>query len=47
VNNEFKQLGEIIENGTGSVVAHSSMIASFKYGYNSLLLPRSREVLLS
>jgi hypothetical protein len=32
MNNEFRQLREITENGNGSVVAHSGMIASFKYG---------------
>jgi hypothetical protein len=34
MNNEFKQFREITENGSGSVVAHSGMIASFKYWYN-------------
>jgi hypothetical protein len=47
VNNEFKQLREIIENRKRSIVAHSGMIASFKYGYNSCFLPYNREVLLS
>jgi hypothetical protein len=47
VNNEFKQLRKIIENKNGSVVAHSGMIASFKYGHNSRFLPNSREVVLS
>jgi hypothetical protein len=37
VNNEFKQLREIVENRYGSAVAHSGMIASFKYWYSSRL----------
>jgi hypothetical protein len=41
VNNAFKQFRGIAENRNGSVVAHSGMIASFKYGYNAY----SREVL--
>jgi hypothetical protein len=32
VNNEFKQLREIIKKRIRSAVAHSGMIASFKYG---------------
>jgi hypothetical protein len=32
LNNKFKQLREIIENGNGSIIAQSSMIASFNYG---------------
>jgi hypothetical protein len=34
LNNKFKQITEIIENTNGSVVAHSGMITSFKYGQN-------------
>jgi hypothetical protein len=47
VNNELKQLGEIFEYRSGSIVAHRGMIVSFKYEYNSLFLPYSRETLLS
>jgi hypothetical protein len=47
VDNEFKQLREIIENRNGSVVAHGGMIVSFKYGYSSCFLPCSRDMLLS
>jgi hypothetical protein len=32
MNNEFKQFREITENGNGSVVAHSGMIAPLIYG---------------
>jgi hypothetical protein len=39
VNSEFEKLREITENRNGSVVAHSGMIASFKYRYNSRFLP--------
>jgi hypothetical protein len=46
-NNEFRQLREIIEKRCASVVPHSCMIDSFKYGHNSSFLPYSREVLLS
>jgi hypothetical protein len=31
-NNEFHQLRDISENRNVAVVAHSDMIASFKYG---------------
>jgi hypothetical protein len=47
MNNEFKQFREIIENRNWSVVAHSGMFASFKYGYNSRFLPHNMEVVLS
>jgi hypothetical protein len=47
VNNEFKQLIEIIENRNGSLVAPRGKIASFKYRHNSRFLPYSREILLS
>jgi hypothetical protein len=30
MNNGFKELREVIENGNGSIVAHSGMTASFK-----------------
>jgi hypothetical protein len=46
MNNEFKQLREVIENRNGSIVAHSGMTASFKYGYNGCFLPYSRKILL-
>jgi hypothetical protein len=46
MNNEFKQFREITENRNGSVVAHSDMIASFKYWYNSSFCPCSRKILL-
>jgi hypothetical protein len=39
MNNEFKQLREVIENRNGSVVVHGGMIASFKYWYNSSFFP--------
>jgi hypothetical protein len=46
VYNEFKQFIEITENGNWSVVAHSGMIASFKYRYNSSFFPCTRKILL-
>jgi hypothetical protein len=46
MNNEFKQFREITENRKRSVVAHSDMIASFKYLYKSNLFPCSRKILL-
>jgi hypothetical protein len=39
LNNEFKQCREIIENRNVSIVAHSDMIASFKYMCSSHFLP--------
>jgi hypothetical protein len=38
MNNEFKHIIEIIEEINRSLVAHSSMIASFNYEYNSSFL---------
>jgi hypothetical protein len=46
MNNIFKQFREIAENGNGSVVAHSGMIAYFKYGHNSNFFPCTRKMLL-
>jgi hypothetical protein len=46
MNNEFKQTREITENGNRSVVAHSDMIVSSKYGYNSSFFPCTRKILL-
>jgi hypothetical protein len=47
MNNESKQFREIAENRDGSVTAHGSVIASFKYWYNSSFFPCSREILQS
>jgi hypothetical protein len=44
MNNGFKELREVIENGNGSIVAHSGMTASFKYGFNGCFLPYSRKI---
>jgi hypothetical protein len=46
MNNELKQFREITENRNGSVLAHSDMIASFKYWYNSRFFPCSKKILL-
>jgi hypothetical protein len=47
VNNKFKQLREIVENSNEFIIAHSGMIAPFKYRFKSRFLPYSRESLLS
>jgi hypothetical protein len=47
MNNEFKQFREIAENINASIIAHCSLIDSFKYWYNSSFFPCSREILLS
>jgi hypothetical protein len=46
VNKEFKKFRETTEYRIVSVVAHSSIIASFKYWYNSSFFPCSRIILL-
>jgi hypothetical protein len=40
-------VSSLVENRNGSVIAHGSMISSFKYMYNSRFLPCSMEILLS
>jgi hypothetical protein len=47
VNNEFKQLREVIENRIGSVVTHRGIIVSFKYRHKGRFLPYNRKILLS
>jgi hypothetical protein len=42
MNNEFRKFKEITENMEGSVVAHSGMIHSLKYWYNSSFFPCRR-----
>jgi hypothetical protein len=47
VINKLKTLQEIVEEKIWPVFAHSSIIVTFKYGYNSYFLPYYRKTLFS